>query len=225
MIFDREKVIGELTDEKIIVIVRGYTGDTLVSLAEAMYQGGIRFLEVTYDHGGSIPAQQTEEDIRRLVTHFQGRMHIGAGTVLSCEEVERTFRAGGEYIISPNVNTEVIRKTRELGMLSMPGAMTPSEVETAHEAGADFVKLFPVVSLGASYVKAIKAPLCHVRMLAVGGIDENNMAEYLSAGVSGFGIGSNIVNKKLIAAGDFAAITELARAFLASLDSAGEAAK
>ena len=74
MIFDREKIIGELTDEKIIVIVRGYTGDTLVSLAEAMFQGGIRFLEVTYDHGGSIPAQQTEEDIRRLVTHFQGRM-------------------------------------------------------------------------------------------------------------------------------------------------------
>ena len=225
MIFDRENIIRELTDEKIIVIVRGYTGETLVLLAEAMWQGGIRFLEVTYDHGGSITQEQTAADIRRLVEHFQGRMHIGAGTVLSCEEVEATFRAGGEYIISPNVNVDVIRKTRELGMLSMPGAMTPSEVETAYEAGADFVKLFPVVSLGASYVKAIKAPLCHVRMLAVGGIDENNMAEYLSAGVSGFGIGSNIVNKKLIAAGDFAAITELARAFLASLKSAEEVAK
>lgn len=225
MYFDREAIIRALADEKIIVIVRGYTGDTLVSLAEAMWQGGIRFLEVTYDHGGNIPKTQTEADIRRLVSHFQGRMHIGAGTVLSTDEVEATFRAGGEYVISPNVNVDVICKTRELGMLSMPGAMTPSEVETAHEAGADFVKLFPVVSLGASYVKAIKAPLCHVRMLAVGGIDENNMAQYLAAGVSGFGIGSNIVNKKLIAAGDFDGITELARAFLSSLRAAEEVAK
>ena len=222
---DREQLIRALTDEKIIVIVRGYTGDTLISLAEAMWQGGIRFLEVTYDHGGSIHTEQTAADIHRLATHFQGRMHIGAGTVLTCEEVETTFRAGGEYIISPNVNTEVIRKTRELGMLSLPGALTPSEAQTAHEAGADFVKLFPVSSLGPDYVKAIKAPLCHIRMLAVGGVNESNLAAYLDAGVSGFGIGSNIVNKKMIASGDFAGITELARAFIASLKTAMEAAK
>ena len=217
---NRELVIKELEKEKIIVIVRGYTGQTLLSLAEAMYAGGVRFMEVTYDHGGTFSTEDTARDIENLVRHFEGRMQIGAGTVLTTDEVEATYRAGGEYIISPNVNTTVIRRTRELGMLSMPGAFTPSEAETAHEAGADFVKLFPVDALGPSYVKAIKAPLCHIRMLAVGGVNENNLKAFLSAGASGFGIGSNIVNKKMIAEGDFEGITALARTFLASLASA-----
>ncbi len=213
----REQIIQELEKEKIIVIVRGYTGETLLSLAEAMYRGGIRFLEVTYDHGGTYSAEQTAGDIAMLSRHFAGRMHIGAGTVLTTEEVEMTYQAGGEYIISPNVNVDVIRKTRALGMLSMPGAFTPSEVVIAHDAGADFVKLFPVDALGASYVKALKAPLCHIKMLAVGGVNEGNLKAYLNAGASGFGIGSNIVNKKMIAEGDFEGITTLAREFVAAL--------
>ena len=213
----REEVIRELEKEKIIVIVRGYTGQTLLRLTEAMYRGGICFLEVTYDHGGTYTAEQTASDIAMLVRHFEGRMHIGAGTVLSTEEVEMTFRSGGEYIISPNVNAEVIRRARDLGLLSMPGALTPSEVVTAYEAGADFVKLFPVDTLGSGYVKAIKAPLCHIRMLAVGGVKEENLADFLRAGVSGFGIGSNIVNKKMIAEGNFEGITALAREFVDAL--------
>ena len=214
---NRELLISELEKEKIIVIVRGYTGETLLSLAEAMYAGGVRFMEVTYDHGGTFSTADTARDISMLVRHFEGRMHIGAGTVLSVEEVEATHRAGGEYIISPNVNSTVIQRTRELGMLSMPGAFTPSEAQTASEAGADFVKLFPVDALGPSYVKALKAPLCHIKMLAVGGVNETNLKAYLAAGASGFGIGSNIVNKKMIAEGDFEGITALARTFLAAL--------
>lgn len=214
---NRELLICELEKEKIIVIVRGYTGETLLSLAEAMYAGGVRFMEVTYDHGGTFSTADTARDIAMLVRHFEGRMHIGAGTVLSVEEVEATHRAGGEYIISPNVNATVIQRTRELGMLSMPGAFTPSEAQTASEAGADFVKLFPVDALGPSYVKALKAPLCHIKMLAVGGVNETNLGAYLKAGASGFGIGSNIVNKKMIAEGDFEGITALARTFLAAL--------
>lgn len=214
---NRELLICELEKEKIIVIVRGYTGETLLSLAEAMYAGGVRFMEVTYDHGGTFSTADTARDIAMLVRHFEGRMHIGAGTVLSVEEVEATHRAGGEYIISPNVNATVIQRTRELGMLSMPGAFTPSEAQMASEAGADFVKLFPVDALGPSYVKALKAPLCHIKMLAVGGVNETNLGAYLKAGASGFGIGSNIVNKKMIAEGDFEGITALARTFLAAL--------
>lgn len=213
----REQIIQELEKEKIIVIVRGYTGETLLSLAEAMYRGGIRFLEVTYDHGGTFSTEETAGDIAMLARHFAGRMHIGAGTVLTTDEVEMTYQAGGEYIISPNVNVDVIRKTRALGMLSMPGAFTPSEVVIAHDAGADFVKLFPVDALGASYVKALKAPLCHIKMLAVGGVNEGNLKAFLNAGASGFGIGSNIVNKKMIAEGDFEGITTLAREFVAAL--------
>ena len=214
---NREQTIRALETEKIIVIVRGYTGETLLRLAEAMYAGGIRFMEVTYDHGGTFPMAQTAGDIAMLVRHFEGRMHIGAGTVLSVEEAVATYEAGGEYIISPNVNPEVIRKTKELGMLSMPGAFTPTEVVTAHEAGADFVKVFPVDALGPAYLKALKAPLCHIKMLAVGGVNEGNLKAFLAAGASGFGIGSNVVNKKMIAEGDFEAITALARDFIAAL--------
>ena len=102
-------------------------------------------------------------------------------------------------------------------MLSMPGAFTPTEVVTAHEAGADFVKVFPVDALGPAYLKALKAPLCHIKMLAVGGVNEGNLKAFLAAGASGFGIGSNVVNKKMIAEGDFEAITALARDFIAAL--------
>ena len=222
---NREAIISELEREKIIVIVRGYTGETLLKLAEAMYAGGVRFMEVTYDHGGTFSMEDTARDIAMLVRHFEGRMHIGAGTVLTTDEVEATYKAGGEYIISPNVNTTVIKRTCELGMLSMPGAFTPSEAQTAHESGADFVKLFPVDALGPSYVKAITAPLCHIKMLAVGGVNEKNLGAYLAAGASGFGIGSNIVNKKMIAEGNFEGITTLAKTFLASLARAESEAK
>jgi 2-dehydro-3-deoxyphosphogluconate aldolase/(4S)-4-hydroxy-2-oxoglutarate aldolase len=96
----------------------------------------------------------------------------------------------------------------------MPGALTPSEIQSAHRAGADFIKLFPIDNLGVSYLKAVKAPLSHIKFLAVGGVDENNMSTYLKAGVCGFGIGSNIVKKDLIEKGDFDAITKLAKKYV-----------
>ena len=99
-------------------------------------------------------------------------------------------------------------------MVSMPGALTPSEMQIAHRNGADFVKLFPITSLGASYVKAVKAPLSHLKILAVGGVNENNIAEYLKAGINGFGLGSNIIDKKKIAENDWAGITNLAKKYV-----------
>lgn len=141
-------------------------------------------------------------------------MYIGAGTVLSERQVELTATAGGKFIISPDANQSVIRKTRELGLVSMPGALTPSEIQAAHLAGADFVKLFPITNLGIGYVKAVSAPLSHIKFLAVGGVDDTNMRDYLKAGVCGFGIGSNIVDKKLIEREDWSAITALARRYV-----------
>ena len=160
---------------------------------------------------------QVAGNIKKLTEHFGDKMVIGAGTVLTTEQVELTKAAGGAFIISPNVNKKVIERTCELDMVSIPGALTPTESVDAYEAGADFVKLFPITSLGSSYVKAMKAPLSHIRFLGVGGIDENNMQEYLKAGVCGFGIGSNIVNKKLLDSEDYAAITELARMYTSQL--------
>lgn len=213
----REKIIESIEKNKIIVIVRGVEREKLIPLAEAMYNGGIRLLEVTFSANGKVTDEETAGNIKMLTEHFGDRMYIGAGTVLSERQVELVKEAGGKFIISPDTNETVIKKTRKLGLVSMPGALTPTEIQAAHIAGADFVKLFPVSNLGADYVKAIKAPLSHIKLLAVGGINDENMAEYIKAGVSGFGIGSNITDKKLIANGEFDKITALARKYVAAL--------
>ena len=210
----KQSIIDSVKSEKIIVIVRGVARELLVPLAEAMYEGGIRFLEITFDSKGLVPDEETASRISMLKEHFGERMHIGAGTVLNTKQVELVARAGGEFIISPNVKREVIEKTVELSLVSMPGALTPSEIADAYDYGADFVKLFPVTSMGASYVKAVRAPLSHIPMLAVGGVDLNNIADYLAAGVCGFGLGSNIIDKKLLEEGDFDGITRLAKAYV-----------
>ena len=193
-----DKLIKSIENEKIIVILRGIASEKLIPLVEAMYSGGIRFLELTYSADGRVSDEKNAENIKMLSEHFENKIYIGAGTVLNERQVELTKEAGGKFIISPDTNPCVIQRTKELGMVSIPGALTPSEIQVAHRSGADFVKLFPITNLGADYVKAIKAPLSHIRLLAVGGVNENNLSEYLRAGVCGFGIGSNIVSKKLV---------------------------
>lgn len=210
----REKIIESVENNKLVVIVRGVAREKLIPLAEAMYEGGVRLLEITYSADGSTSDEETADRIKMLVEHFQGRMFIGAGTVLNKKQVELTKKAGGGFIISPDTNTEVIKETVRLGLVSMPGALTPTEVQTAHLAGADFVKLFPAGNLGAEYVKALRAPLSHVKMLAVGGVTLDNLSSYKKAGVSGFGISSGIVDKKLIDADDYSGITALAEKYV-----------
>jgi len=213
----KKKVVEKIIEEKIIVIARGVKKEKLIPLAEAMYDGGIRLIEITYSADKAVSDKETADNIEMLAKHFEGRMIIGAGTVLTPEQVVLTKNAGGKFIISPDTFPDVIEKTVECGLVSIPGAVTPSEIRTAQRAGADFIKIFPSTNLGADYIKAVKAPLSDVKLLAVGGIDENNMSEYLKAGVCGFGIGSNIVNKKMIDNDDFEGITELAKKYIKEL--------
>ena len=209
----KNNVIKAIENEKLIVIVRGVKKEKLIPLAEAMYEGGVRLLEITYDAKGIVTDEETAENIKMLATHFEGRMYIGAGTVLKESQVQLTKNAGGTFIISPDTNTDVIEKTSELGLVSIPGALTPSEIQKAHISGADFVKLFPVTSMGVEYVKAVSAPLSHIKLLAVGGVGLDNIPDYLKAGVSGFGLGSNIIDKKALDEGDYKTITELAKQY------------
>lgn len=213
----REQVIQTIEKEKMVVIVRGVERQKLIPLAEAMYEGGIRLLEITYSANGAVSDEDTAENIRMLSEHFGDRMYIGAGTVIKPEQVDLTKAAGGKFIISPDAYEAVIKRTRELDMVSMPGALTATEIQAAHRAGADFVKMFPITNMGTEYVKAVKAPLSHIRLLAVGGVDQNNIKDYLKAGVCGFGVGSNIINKKMLAEGDFAGITALAKEYVAAV--------
>lgn len=209
----REDVITRIEEEKIIVIVRGVDSEKLIPLAEAMYEGGIRLLEITYSATGKISDEETAKNIKLLSDHFGDKMFIGAGTVLTEKQVELTYKAGGKFIISPDASPDVIKMTRELELVSMPGALTPSEIQSAHKSGADFVKMFPITNMGVDYVKAVLAPLSHIKLLAVGGINETNMKDYLKAGVCGFGVGSNIIDKKALMNNDYKSITELSRKY------------
>lgn len=213
----KKSVIEAIEKEKIIVIVRGVAREKLIPLCNAMYQGGIRLLEVTFDAGKKVSDLETAENIKMLAEEFSGRMFIGAGTVLTRKQVKLVKEAGGSFIISPNTDKKVIKTAKKLGMVSMPGALTPTEVKMAVAFGADFVKLFPVSNFGPDYVKAVKAPLSNIKFTAVGGIDENNMKDYIKVGVSGFGIGTNIVNKKMMEENNYDAITELAAKYVDAL--------
>lgn len=211
----RDQVIQQIEQEKIIAIVRGVGPEQCMKVADALYAGGIRLMEITYNQKDPASFQATADAISAITKAYEGRMFVGAGTVTTTELVELTAKAGGKFIISPDTNADVIRRTRELDMVSMPGALTPTEIMTAHRAGADYVKLFPAGDLGPNYVKAVRAPISHVKMTAVGGINEKNMADFLKAGVCGFGIGGNLANKAWIEAGEFDKITETARAMVA----------
>lgn len=213
-----KNTIDTILKEKIIVIVRGIGREKLLQFAEAAYKGGIRLLECTFDATGNTPDETIAANIEILAKHFEGKMLIGAGTVLTEKQVELTKNAGGKFIISPDTCPEVIKETKKLGLVSIPGAFTPSEAVIAYKAGADFVKLFPITSMGPKYLKDIKAPLSHIKFLAVGGINADNITEYLSVGACGVGIGSDIANKKLIEANNFDVIEENARRYVKQIE-------
>ena len=210
----REDVIKKTLEKKIVVIVRGVFGEDCVKLAQALYEGGIELLEVTFDQSKPEAFSRTTDTIRQLVKALGDKMIFGAGTVTSVELVHMAKEAGAQFIVSPDTNEQVIRATVEAGMVSMPGAMTPTEIVSAHSYGADFVKLFPIGNLGASYLKAVKAPLNHIKMLAVGNVTEKNIGEYIAAGADGAGVGGQLVNKEWIANGEFDKITALAKEFV-----------
>lgn len=212
-----ENAVKKIQKEKIITIVRGVAKEKIIPLAQAMYDGGIRLIECTYDASGQVSDEETASNIEMLVKHFGDEMVVGAGTVLTENQVELTKKAGGKFIISPDTNSDVIKKTKELGLVSIPGALTPTEIAAANRMGADFVKIFPVGSMGYNYIKDVKAPLSNVKLLAVGGVDENNMKNYFDAGACGIGIGSGIVKKKMIDDNDFEGITALAKLYTCKL--------
>ncbi|MFV0400075.1 MAG: bifunctional 4-hydroxy-2-oxoglutarate aldolase/2-dehydro-3-deoxy-phosphogluconate aldolase [Oscillospiraceae bacterium] len=210
----REKVMQRTEQDKLIAIVRGMEERLILPLCEALHKGGIRMIEVTFNQAKPESFSSTAAAIRSIVDTFKGEVYAGAGTVITPEQLKLAADAGAMYIISPNTDPEIIRGTRELGLVSMPGAMTPSECMVAHNAGADYVKLFPLGNLGPGYLKALKAPLSHLKFLGVGGINDQNIPEYLAAGAKGFGVGGNLVNKEWIESGQFDKITELAKRYV-----------
>lgn len=207
-------VMQRIMDSKIIAIIRGISSDKIVDLVEAIRKGGVQCAEVTFDQTSDEAAQDTLVSIRKLSEHFGDSVCVGAGTVMTTEQVHLAAEAGAKYIISPNVDDAVIRETKSLGLVSIPGAMTPTEAAHAYSIGADIVKLFPAGVLGPAYIKAIRAPLKHIPVTAVGSVNAANCAEFFKAGCCGIGVGGNLVSKKLVDEGRFDEITSAAQEYI-----------
>lgn len=176
-----------LKSKPVIAIIRGVKPEEAVDVAQTMYDAGIRIIEVPLNSPDPFTS------IKNIVDALGDKMIVGAGTVISAEDVHNLKNAGGEIVVSPNMNPEIIRLSKKLGMLSYPGVMTASECFSALEAGADGLKLFPADVVGMGFIKAVKVVLPkNVPILAVGGVNENNLHEWLAAGADGFGLGSSI---------------------------------
>lgn len=202
--------IMELIEQnRVIAIVRGMHPEQMAPLARALERGGIRMMEITFNQNAPETFQNTVNAIRTLSQNMRD-MAIGAGTVMTLEQLHMAADAGARYIISPDVNPALIAETKRLGLTSLPGAMSPTEIVTAWNAGADAVKVFPIGDLGVGYLKAIRAPLSHIPLIAVGGVNERNCADFLRAGAIGVGVGGQLVNREWIDAGEFYKIASLA---------------
>ena len=212
----REQIIKKVEENKIVAIIRGLSADEAVRTARALSEGGIKLIEVTFDQSRPEAFSVTTESIGRIRAELPD-VSVGAGTVLSPEQVDLAIDAGAEFIISPDADEAVIRHTVARGAVSMPGAYTATEIKRAHNAGADFVKVFPCLEGAAAYIKAVRAPLSHIKLLAVGGVNADNCASFLKAGAVGVGVGGSLVNKEYVKNGEFDKITELAKTFVKNL--------
>ena len=208
---DVEKLVRE---SRIIAIIRGFSPDICLKLAEAYARGGIRMVEVTFNQMAPGTWKDTAAAIRAIREHFAGDVRVGAGTVLTEEQLTMMEDVGGEFMVTPNVNPSLIRECVRRGCAAMPGALTPSEAVDAWDAGASFVKIFPAGSLGAGYVKALRAPLSHIPFLAVGGVGPDNVRDFMEAGCVGAGVGGNLTNKEWIAAGEWDKIAAVAKTLI-----------
>jgi 2-dehydro-3-deoxyphosphogluconate aldolase/(4S)-4-hydroxy-2-oxoglutarate aldolase len=209
----KSKIVQGILQEKIIAISRGVSADRIVDTAEALYRGGVRFLEITFDQSNDTSDTATLGMIETLSDAMAGRMVIGAGTVVTPEQIDAVILARLPFVVTPNTNPSAIAKMVSTGIVVVAGAFTPSEIVQAYQAGASFVKLFPAHILGFDYVKAIVAPLSNIPLIAVGGVDEDNVDTYLQNGFCGVGVGVNMVKNSLIEEGRYDELTLLAQKF------------
>jgi 2-dehydro-3-deoxyphosphogluconate aldolase / (4S)-4-hydroxy-2-oxoglutarate aldolase len=204
----KDQTLARVLNSGVIAVLRAPSGEKLLEVAKALLAGGVEAMEVTFTVPGA------DRVIERVVSELGERIIMGAGTVLDGETARAAILSGAEFIVAPNVNFDVIRLCRRYGKAVMPGALTPTEVLAAWEAGADVVKIFPSELTGPGYLKALHGPLPQVRLMPTGGINLQNAAEYLRSGACALGVGGSLVESKALADGDMARIESLARQFV-----------
>ena len=208
----RKEILDSIRSRRLVAIARGIPAEDIVDVAKALYEGGIRLIEITFSQEGA-GVEYTEKSISFVRHGLPDDMVVGAGTVLTREQLVRAKNAGAEFILSPGADEAIIQCTRAMGLVSVPGAFTASEVYAAYSWGADMVKLFPAGVLGTGYLKALRGPLGYIPLMMVGGIHEDNIGEFIKAGAISFGIGSNMLKPEYIRNRNFEAITTLAEAY------------
>lgn len=193
----------------LVPVLRAQSEEIGYALVEAMIAGGVTVVEVTMTVPGAV-------DLLRVLKRKYGtQVLLGSGTVTTAAQAAATIEAGAEFVVSPSLHPEVIAKTKELGKVSIPGALTPTEVITAWHAGADYVKVFPCSAVGgASYLKALLAPFPELQLIPTGGVTQQTAADFLKAGARALGVGADLVNAKAVVDGHPELVTNAARAYL-----------
>lgn len=202
---NKEEQLKFMLDHGLVAIVRVKEPTELVRIAEAIEAGGVRVIEFTMNTPNALDA------ISQLARERGDRILLGAGTVLDPETGRAALLAGAQFLVAPNLNPALIELARRYSKIVVPGAFTPTEIVTAWECGADIVKVFPATIGGPQYIKDILGPLPHIRLLPTGGVKLDNIPAFIAAGASAVAVGSNLTDPKLIKAGDWAGLTELAR--------------
>ncbi|MDA5483054.1 bifunctional 4-hydroxy-2-oxoglutarate aldolase/2-dehydro-3-deoxy-phosphogluconate aldolase [Yersinia intermedia] len=206
----KQNVIQAIEETGIIAIARHITPEQVLPLAQALYDGGIRVIEVTCNTSGFLQC------IEMLSAEFGDRMYVGAGTVLNPVMAQLVLNAGANFVLAPDFNPEVVKIVHEHQRLMIPAVVTPSEMMQACRMGIDLLKLFPANALGADYLKEIRGPLDHLSLIAVGGITLSNTADFAKVGAFAVGVGSELINKKMITDGNWQGLTKLAESFIST---------
>ncbi len=213
----RDDALTIIRQTGVIAIMRAQAPDQLLAAAEAVHAGGVQAIEVTFTTPGALDV------IRQAVATFGAagasgaNILFGAGTVLDPESARAAILAGAQFIVCPTFNPAIIALCKRYSVPVLPGAFTPTEILAAWEAGADMVKVFPASIGGPAYIKAVRAPLPHVSLVPVGGVDLSNTADFIRAGADAVGVGGELINQKLLDAANWSSLTERARRFMAEV--------
>jgi len=208
MVKNTTGILQKLGEYGLVSIVRGVKEDAALHTAEALYRGGIRAMEITMNTSGAL---RMLENIKEA---YGDKMLIGAGTVLDPENAVNAIQAGADFVLSPTLSIRVIETCNRYSRLAVPGVLTPTEILTAWEAGAQLVKIFPARVFGPKYIQDIKRPLPQVEMMPVGGVSLKNAADFMKNGAYALGIGSALVNPEWTGRGEFEKITQAAATFV-----------
>ncbi|MFC5970098.1 bifunctional 4-hydroxy-2-oxoglutarate aldolase/2-dehydro-3-deoxy-phosphogluconate aldolase [Halomarina salina] len=206
--------LARIEETGLVAVVRGADPDGVVRVVDALVEGGVRAVELTADSDGAM------EMLRDVASTLDDDVSLGVGTVLDAATARSALLAGAEFVVTPSLDTEVVTVANRYGAPVAPGVFTPTEAVRAYEAGADVVKLFPAATGGPGHLSALRGPLGHIPFVPTGGVTLDNVDAFIEAGAVGVGVGGSLVDSDAVAAGDYGAITDRARAFRSAIDEA-----